>query len=53
MPSITDSPPADVAQEIHQLSAALDVVIPARQAGQNLLIGTWNVRAFDHVNPTK
>lgn len=48
---ITDPPPADVAGQLAALSAAFDQVIPPEQAGQNLLIGTWNVRAFDRLTP--
>jgi endonuclease/exonuclease/phosphatase family metal-dependent hydrolase len=47
---ITDPPPADVADQLAGLSAALDLVVPAKQPG-NLLIGTWNVRAFDRLTP--
>jgi endonuclease/exonuclease/phosphatase family metal-dependent hydrolase len=45
MPAITDPPPADVATELAALSAALDAAVPARVAN-NLLIATWNLRAF-------
>jgi hypothetical protein len=49
--SITDPPPADVAAEVTAFVAALDQVIPAKQ-NQNLLIGTWNVRAFNRLTPS-
>jgi endonuclease/exonuclease/phosphatase family metal-dependent hydrolase len=45
MPLITDPPPASVATEIAALNSALDARIPAR-AADNLLIATWNIRAF-------
>ena len=45
MPLITDPPPADVAAELANLSAALDAAVPARVAN-NLLVATWNLRAF-------
>jgi exonuclease III len=48
---ITDPPPRDVVDEIAELSAALGRVVPAKRPGGNLLIGTWNVRAFDRVSP--
>jgi len=48
---ITDPPPADVANQLAALSTALDQVIPPKRPGQNLLIGTWNVRAFDRLTP--
>lgn len=38
-------PPAAVAREVKRLGAALDEQIPAKDTG-NLLIGTWNLRAF-------
>lgn len=46
---ITDSPPAGVRNELTNLSAALDRVIPAKRGRRNMLIGTWNVRAFDRM----
>jgi hypothetical protein len=48
---IADPPPPDVTDQLASLSVALDQVIPAKQPGQNLLIGTWNVRAFDRMTP--
>jgi hypothetical protein len=44
---ITDPPPPEVAAQLANLAAALDQVIPAKQPGSNLLLETWNVRAFD------
>jgi hypothetical protein len=40
----------DVAAEVAALDRALARVVPAKSPG-NLLIGTWNVRAFDRVSP--
>ena len=48
--SITDPPPADVAAQVAAYVDALDQVIPGKQ-NQNLLIGTWNVRAFNRLTP--
>jgi hypothetical protein len=48
---ITDPPPADVANQLAVLSGALDRVVPPKQPGQNLLIGTWNVGGFDRLTP--
>jgi endonuclease/exonuclease/phosphatase family metal-dependent hydrolase len=45
MPLITDTPPPEVASDIAKLAAALDQTVPA-QAQDNLLIATWNIRAF-------
>jgi hypothetical protein len=50
MPDVSDPPPADVKLEIGNISAALDQVVPAKM-GQNLLVATWNIRAFDRVTP--
>ena len=47
MPSITDHPPADIASELSTLRQALDAsAIPAKRLDSNLLIATWNLRAF-------
>ena len=46
MPDIADTPPEGVARDLNALSAGLDQQIPPKQAGKNLLIATWNLRAF-------
>jgi hypothetical protein len=46
MPVITESPPPDVQADLTKLRAALDQRIPAKRIDKNLLIGTWNLRAF-------
>lgn len=46
MPTITDAPPAKVAKDIRALVAHLDRSVPLKQPGANLLIATWNLRAF-------
>lgn len=46
VPGITDVPPPDVANELHGLSLALDAQIPAKAIDRNLLLATWNLRAF-------
>lgn len=38
--------PPDVATDLTQLRAALDSTVPTRQLDKNLLIATWNIRAF-------
>lgn len=43
-------PPAGVKKELDAFGAALDRVVPAKTK-DNLLIGTWNVRAFDRMTP--
>ncbi len=45
MPTIHDAPPARVQQDLDNLSIALDAAVPAK-ADDNLLIATWNIRAF-------
>ena len=46
MPTIFDPPPPSVRTDLDALHAALDQTIPAKRAGENLLIATWNLRAF-------
>jgi endonuclease/exonuclease/phosphatase family metal-dependent hydrolase len=46
MPSVTDPLPPELAERLLVLRAALDGVIPAKQLDRNLLVGTWNLRAF-------
>jgi endonuclease/exonuclease/phosphatase family metal-dependent hydrolase len=45
MPLITDPPPADVVADLAVLKAALNEKVPKREQ-DNLLIATWNIRAF-------
>jgi exonuclease III len=45
MPEITDPLPPAVQDDLDRLKAALDLAVPARAPG-NLLVGTWNIRAF-------
>jgi endonuclease/exonuclease/phosphatase family metal-dependent hydrolase len=45
MPAITDPPPPDVAADLVRLKQALDLAVP-KQGDDNLLIATWNLRAF-------
>ncbi len=45
MDSITDDPPPAIAAELQAAAAALDQQIPAK-GDANLLIATWNLRAF-------
>src|SRR4051794_22989818 len=51
MPDPDEPTPAEVTAELVALSAALDQVVPARKA-TNLLVATWNIRAFDRYTPT-
>ena len=42
----TQRPPREVAAELAALGRALDAAIPAKALDRNLLVATWNVRAF-------
>lgn len=46
MPSILDTPPPFIQQELINLSNDLALSIPAKQLDRNILIATWNIRAF-------
>jgi endonuclease/exonuclease/phosphatase family metal-dependent hydrolase len=46
MPRVTDDPPAAVRSDLEALGDALDEAIPPRVLDRNLLIATWNLRAF-------
>jgi endonuclease/exonuclease/phosphatase family metal-dependent hydrolase len=46
MPQITDPPPEEVSADLERLRSALDEDLPAKALDRNLLIATWNVRAF-------
>lgn len=46
MPLITDTLPSIVAQDVTALRAHLDQTVPAKKSRENLLIATWNLRAF-------
>jgi len=45
-PKITDKPPKTVARELQELRAELDKTIPHKHLDRNVIIGTWNIRAF-------
>ena len=46
MPTIFDEPPPDIAERLALLRAFLDAELPVRAIDRNLLIATWNIRAF-------
>ena len=46
VPTILETPPTEVATRLAELRQALDAAIPVKALDQNLLIGTWNLRAF-------
>ena len=45
MPTIHDTPPAAIQNELNNLAQALDTDIPSK-TDTNLLIATWNIRRF-------
>ena len=49
MPRITDTPPPAVCARLDTLRAHLDARIPAKELERNLLIATWNIRAFGNL----
>jgi hypothetical protein len=46
MAAVTDLPPARVRTVLSDLRQALDETVPAKVVDRNLLVGTWNIRAF-------
>jgi endonuclease/exonuclease/phosphatase family metal-dependent hydrolase len=46
MPTITDPPPGPLAQKLAEIGTAIEAGVPAKELDRNLLIGTWNLRAF-------
>jgi len=46
MPTINDNQPQDVQAALAILRQQLDQQIPAKQLDRNLLVATWNIRAF-------
>ncbi|MPZ00038.1 MAG: endonuclease [Actinophytocola sp.] len=40
------APPAFVADTVARLDASLDATVPAKRPGGNILVATWNIRAF-------
>lgn len=46
MSKVTDIPPAKINEELKILREALDSTIPSKALDKNLLISTWNIRAF-------
>ena len=46
MPTIYDIPPLEVQRDLQLLGEDLDLKIPAKALDRNLLIASWNIRAF-------
>jgi len=49
MINFPDAPPQDVRSDLTSLRDALDAAIPPKTLDRNVLIGTWNIRAFGQV----
>jgi hypothetical protein len=49
MDSIEDALPGDIAVNLKELKEDLDVKIPPKKLEKNLLIATWNIRAFGDI----
>jgi Endonuclease/Exonuclease/phosphatase family len=45
-------PPAAVGEELATLGTALDAEVPAKLVDRNLLVATWNIRAFGDMADT-
>lgn len=52
MSTITDVPPTIVSNELQAFRQHLDTSLPKKKDGENLLIATWNIRAFASVTRT-
>ena len=46
MSTIVDVPPQRVAERLMKLREALDQSVPPKRLDDNLLVATWNIRAF-------
>ena len=46
MSTVADEPPAEIQADLTNLQTTLDRRLPARTLDNNLLIATWNIRAF-------
>ena len=49
MPKILDTPPKEVQENLEELKLDLDKVIPFKKLDKNLLIASWNIRAFGNL----
>ncbi|UII78590.1 endonuclease/exonuclease/phosphatase family protein [Flagellimonas sp. CMM7] len=49
MPTVFDTPPIEVQEELTLLKKDLDEKIPFKEFDHNLLIATWNIRAFGNL----
>ncbi|MCF6348056.1 MAG: hypothetical protein L3J20_07135 [Flavobacteriaceae bacterium] len=49
MPTILEIPPVEVQNNLIQLSNDLDLKIPSKRLDKNLLVASWNIRAFGNL----
>ena len=49
MPTVLDIPPQEVQQNLELLKQDLDAKIPSKKLDKNLLIASWNIRAFGNL----
>lgn len=49
MPTIFDTPPQEIQQNLELLKQDLDAKIPSKKLDKNLLIASWNIRAFGNL----
>ncbi len=52
MPTARSAMPKKVAREVSALGAAVKAELPSKQLDRNLVIGTWNIRAFGDLADT-
>ncbi len=46
MPAVNDTPPEFVEQDLNRLRQHLDAQLPVKGTNENVLLATWNIRAF-------
>ncbi|MBU2996788.1 endonuclease/exonuclease/phosphatase family protein [Cellulophaga baltica] len=49
MATIFDTPPLEIQKNLNNLKEDLDAKIPAKKLDKNLLIASWNIRAFGNL----
>ena len=49
MAHITDRPPVSIQEELEELHHILHLTIPSKRLEENLLVATWNIRAFGDI----
>lgn len=49
MPTIFERPPVDIIENLELLSNDLDIKISLKKIDKNLLIASWNIRAFGNL----